>query len=121
MVNTKTKAVVTRPGRKKGSETNGFPPRGFRAGATGTQDRTDENGLNQQLDGSGGDHSSRVRNRNAILGLGILRRSAVGIYYHWRSRRKNLQQSILKDFHDAMNKFIHRLSPPMNLGPEVSG
>ena len=51
-----------------------------------------------------------MRNRNAILVSGILRRSAVGIYYHWRRRRKNLRQSTFTDFHDAMNKFNHRLA-----------
>ena len=69
-----------------------------------------EGGLHQRLDVSGGEDSSRVRNRNAILVLGILRRSAVGIYYHWRRRRKNLRQSTFKDFHDAMNQFNHRLA-----------
>jgi hypothetical protein len=36
---------------------------------------------------SGGEDASRVRNRNAILVLGLLRRSAVGIYYPWRRHR----------------------------------
>lgn len=69
-----------------------------------------ECGLHQRLDVSGGEDASRVRNRNAILVLGILRRSAVGIYYHWRRHRKNLRQSTFKDFHDAMNRFNHRLA-----------
>ena len=69
-----------------------------------------EGGLHHRLDVSGGEDASRVRNRNAILVLGILRRSAVGIYYHWRRRRKNLRQSTFKDFHDAMNRFNHRLA-----------
>jgi len=34
----------------------------------------------------------------------------MGIYYQWRRRRKNLRQSTLKDFHDSMNKFNHRLA-----------
>ncbi len=52
-------------------------------------------------------------NRNAILVLGILRGSAVGIFYHWRRHRKNLRQSTFKDFHDAMNRFNHTSpSPP---------
>ena len=59
---------------------------------------------------SGGEDSSRVRNHNAIPVLGILRRHAVGIYYHWRRHRKNLRQSTFKDFHDAMNRFNHRLA-----------
>lgn len=69
-----------------------------------------EGGLHQRLDVSGGEDASRVRNRNAILVLGILRRSAVGFFYEWRRKRKNLRQSTFKDFHDAMNKFNHRLA-----------
>jgi len=69
-----------------------------------------EAGLHQRIDVSGGEDSIRVRDRNAILVLGILRRSAVGIYYRWKSGRKNLRQSTFKNFHDAMNKFNHRLA-----------
>lgn len=67
-----------------------------------------EGGLHQRLDVTAGEDSSRVRNRNAIKVLGILRRSTIGIYYQWRRRRKNKRQSTLKDFHDAMNKFNNR-------------
>ena len=73
-----------------------------------------EGGLHQRLDVSGGEDASRVRNRNAILVLGILRRCAVGLFYEWRRKRKtlrhNLRQSTVKDFHDAMNKFNHSLA-----------
>ena len=69
-----------------------------------------EGGLHQRLDVSGGEDASRVRNRNALLVLGILRRCAMGIYYHWRRKRKNLRQSTFKDFHDAMNSFNNRLA-----------
>jgi hypothetical protein len=63
-----------------------------------------------------------VRNRNATLVLGILRRSAEGIYYHWRRHRKNLRQSTFKDFHDALNRFNHRFAlathtPPAAIEP----
>jgi hypothetical protein len=51
-----------------------------------------------------------VRNRNAILVLGILRRCAMGVYFDWRRTRKNLRQSTFKDFQDAMNRFNHRLA-----------
>jgi hypothetical protein len=67
-----------------------------------------EGGLHQRLDVTAGEDTSRVRNRNAIKVLGILRRSTMGIYYHWRRRRKNKRQSTLKDFHDVMNKFNNR-------------
>lgn len=69
-----------------------------------------EGGLHQRLDVSGGEDSSRVRNRNAITVLGTLRRCAVGVFYEWRRNRKNLRQSTFKDFHDAMNKFNHTLA-----------
>jgi predicted transposase YbfD/YdcC len=69
-----------------------------------------ESGLHQRLDVSGGEDSSRVRNRNAILVLGMMRRSVMGHYNAWRRRRKNLRQSTLKDYYDAMNRFNHRLA-----------
>jgi len=57
-----------------------------------------------------GEDSSRVRNRNALLVLGIGRRAALGIYLHWRKRFKNKRQARVKDFHDAMNRFNNRLA-----------
>jgi predicted transposase YbfD/YdcC len=69
-----------------------------------------EGGLHQRLDVSCGEDTSRVRNRNAILVLGIMRRSALGIYLHWWKHRKNKRQSTVKDFHDAMNRFNNRLA-----------
>ena len=69
-----------------------------------------EGGLHQRLDVSAGEDASRVRNRNAILVLGMLRRCAVGVFYDWRRKRKNQRQSTFKDFHDAMNRFNHRLA-----------
>jgi hypothetical protein len=52
--------------------------------------------------------TSRVRNRNGLLLLGILRRCAIGIYCDWRRRRKNKRQSTLKDFYDDMHRFNNR-------------
>jgi predicted transposase YbfD/YdcC len=69
-----------------------------------------ESGLHQRLDVSGGEDSSRVRNRNAILVLGMMRRSVMGLYYSWKRGRKSQRQSTFKDFHDAMNRFNHRLA-----------
>jgi predicted transposase YbfD/YdcC len=69
-----------------------------------------ESGLHQRLDVSCGEDSSRVRNRNALLVLGIMRRSALGIYLHWWKHRRNKRQSTVKDFHDAMNRFNNRLA-----------
>jgi hypothetical protein len=62
----------------------------------------------QRLDVTAGQDSNRVRNRNAIKVLGILRRSAMGISYQGRRQQKDRRQSTLKDFHDTMNRFNHR-------------
>jgi hypothetical protein len=69
-----------------------------------------EGGLHQRLDVSGGEDPSRVCIRNGILVLGILRRCASDVYLSWRRTRKNPRQSTFKDFHDAMNRFNHRLA-----------
>lgn len=66
--------------------------------------------LHQRLDVTAREDASRVRNRNSLLVLGILRRSVMGIYEDWRRKRRNKRQSTLKDFHDAMNAFNHRLA-----------
>lgn len=71
-----------------------------------------EGGLHQRLDVSGGEDSSRVCNRNAILVLGMMRRSVMGLHYAWRRGCKNLPQPTLKDYYDAMNRLNHCLSSP---------
>ncbi len=69
-----------------------------------------EGGLHQRLDVTAREDSSRVRHRNAILVLGILRRSMMGHFFQWRRRRQNKRQSTLLDFYDAMNAFNNRLA-----------
>jgi predicted transposase YbfD/YdcC len=69
-----------------------------------------ESGLHQRLDVSAREDASRVRNPNAILVLGIARRATFGLYHQWRRRRKRPRQSTLRDFHDAMDRFNHRLA-----------
>ncbi len=59
-------------------------------------------------DAARGGGNARVRNRNGLLVLGILRRCAMGIYHDWRRGRKNKRQSTLKDFHDDMRRFNNR-------------
>ena len=49
-------------------------------------------------------------NHNTLLVLGIIRRTTMGIYLHWRKHRKSQRQSTVKDFHDAMNRFNNRLA-----------
>lgn len=67
-----------------------------------------ECGLHQRLDVTAGEDASRVRNRNALLVLGLARRSLMGLFRDWRRRRKNQRQSTLSDFYGAMKKFNQR-------------
>lgn len=79
-----------------------------------------EGGLHQRLDVSAGEDRSRVRNRNALLVLGILRRAVLSIYYRWKAKCTTQRKSCLTDFYDDMNAFNHRKafalinSPPKN-------
>ena len=77
-----------------------LPPQEF---ITLTRDYwTIEAGLHQRLDVSAREDHSRVRNRNSILALGMVRRSVMGFYYHWRRKQKRARHSTLADFHDSM-------------------
>ena len=67
-----------------------------------------ESGLHQRLDVTAREDASRVRNRNALLVLGLARRSMIGVFRDWRRRRKNQRQSTLSDFYSAMTSFNHR-------------
>ena len=78
-----------------------------------------ESGLHQRLDVTAREDASRVRNRNSLLVLGIVRRSMMGLYFDWKRKRTNQRQSTLNDFYDAMNKFNNRqawkkLNPSLN-------
>jgi hypothetical protein len=67
-----------------------------------------EAGLHQRLDVTAREDASRVRNRNALLVLGIVRRSIMGTFRCWRSQQRNQRQSTLQDFYDTMKKFHGR-------------
>jgi hypothetical protein len=67
-----------------------------------------EAGLHQRLDVTAREDASRVRNRNALLVLGIVRRSIMGTFRCWRSQQRNQRQSTLQDFYDTMTKFHGR-------------
>ena len=48
-----------------------------------------EAGLHQRLDVTAREDASRVRNRNALLVLGIVRRNIMGTFRIWRRQRRN--------------------------------
>ena len=64
-----------------------------------------ESGLHQRLDVTAREDASRVRNRNALLVLGIARRGVMGVFRSWRSQQRNQRQSTLQDFYDTMKRF----------------
>lgn len=61
-----------------------------------------EAGLHQRLDVTAREDHSRVRNRNSLLALGIVRRTVMGFYYRWRQQQRGARHSTLADFHDSM-------------------
>ena len=61
-----------------------------------------------RLDVTAREDASRVRNRNSLTVLGLVRRITLGFHQAWRAKRKNQRQSTLKDFHDAMDRHQHR-------------
>lgn len=67
-----------------------------------------ESGLHQRLDVTAREDASRVRNRNSLLVLGIIRRTSISIFRDWRRGRTNQRQSTLSDFYDAMDRSDHR-------------
>lgn len=63
-----------------------------------------EGGLHQSLDVGAKEDGSRVRNRNALKVLGMLRRSIHGLFTDWRESAKKKRNNGLRDFHDKMGK-----------------
>ena len=69
-----------------------------------------ESGLHHRLDVTAREDFSRVRHRNSLLALGLVRRAAMGCYHVWRTARKNKRQATLKDFFDALHRHQHRVA-----------
>jgi len=60
--------------------------------------------LHQSLDVSAREDESRVKNRNALLILGIARRSVIGLKKDWVPLQRNQRKTMMNDFYDAMSK-----------------
>lgn len=63
-----------------------------------------ENGTHQRLDVSLNDDRCRVRNTNALWILGMLRRSVISLFMHWRARHSKPEHQSLTDFQAAMGE-----------------
>jgi hypothetical protein len=63
-----------------------------------------ENGTHQRLDVSLNDDRCRVRNTNGLWILGMLRRVAISLYAHWRTRQSRPDSLWFTDFQAAMGE-----------------
>jgi len=61
-----------------------------------------EGGLHQRLDASTNEDQCRVRNRNGVWVLGMLRRLAVSLFAEWRSRDEKRKRDTMTDFQSHM-------------------
>ena len=60
-------------------------------------------GLHQRLDASTNEDQCRVRNRNGVWVLGMLRRLAVSLFVEWCSRDAQRKRATMTDFHAHMS------------------
>lgn len=63
-----------------------------------------ENGTHQRLDVSLNDDRCRVRNGNALLILGMLRRVVISFFMEWRAKHPKPQHQSLTDFQAVMGE-----------------
>jgi predicted transposase YbfD/YdcC len=61
-----------------------------------------EGGLHQRLDASTNEDQCRVRNRNGVWVLGMLRRLAVSLFAEWCQRSHKHKQTTMTDFQSTM-------------------
>ena len=62
-----------------------------------------EGGLHQRLDASTNEDNCRVRNRNGVWVLGMMRRLAVSLFAEWRSRDEKRKRKTMPDFQAEMS------------------
>jgi predicted transposase YbfD/YdcC len=62
-----------------------------------------ETGLHLRLDVIAGEDRSRVRHRNAVMNLAVIRRAVVSIAVHWSRRQPNRRHASLSGFYDSMS------------------
>jgi len=62
-----------------------------------------ETGLHLRLDVIAGEDRSRVRHRNAVMNLAVIRRAAVSLAVNWIRRQPNRRQATMSGFYDFMS------------------
>ena len=61
-----------------------------------------ETGLHLRLDVIAGEDRSRVRHRNAVMNLAVIRRAVVSLAVDWIRRQPNRRQASMTGFYDFM-------------------
>lgn len=62
-----------------------------------------ETGLHLRLDVIAGEDRSRVRKRNAVMNLAVIRRAIVSIAVHWIRHCKDRRRATMSGFYDFMS------------------
>jgi hypothetical protein len=62
-----------------------------------------ETGLHLRLDVIAGEDRSRVRHRNAVMNLAVIRRAVVSVAAHWSRRQLNRRLASMSAFYDFMS------------------
>ena len=62
-----------------------------------------ETGLHLRLDVIAGEDRSRVRHRNAVMNLAVIRRAVVSVAVHWIRRQPNRRLASMSGFYDFMS------------------
>jgi len=62
-----------------------------------------ETGLHLRLDVIAGEDRSRVRHRNAVMNLAVIRRAVVSAAVHWIRRQPNPRLASMSGFYDFMS------------------
>ncbi len=62
-----------------------------------------ETGLHLRLDVIAGEDRSRVRHRNAVMNLAVIRRAVVSVAVHWIRRQPNPRLASMSGFYDFMS------------------
>jgi hypothetical protein len=62
-----------------------------------------ETGLHLRLDVIAGEDRSRVRHRNAVMNLAVIRRAVVSVAIDWIRRQPNRRPATLSGFYDFMS------------------
>jgi len=62
-----------------------------------------ETGLHLRLDVIAGEDRSRVRTRNAVMNLAVIRRAVVSLAVHWIRHCKDRRRASMSGFYDFMS------------------